>query len=136
VTRALLAALLLGIAAAPAQDPQFFALDVYVETGARPLAAYQFEVTTGARIVGVEGGEPACFRAAPYYDPAALQGGRIIVAAFTLDADPPAGRVRVARLHMMESGEAKFETKLVVAAAPGGERFDARIDVVKSGGSR
>ena len=81
----------------------------------------------------VQGGDPACWSAAPYYDAAALQGGRIIIAAFTLDEKAPAGRVRVARIHLQESGVGlpDYASKLKAAAAPGGARIDAKIDVVR-----
>ena len=55
---------------------RFAPVDVYLDSGSRPLAAYQFElkVTQGkVKIVGVEGGEHEAFREAPYYDPAALK---------------------------------------------------------------
>src|SRR5439155_1207563 len=70
---------------------RFRTVAVYVDAGQAPLAAYQVEITVGdtaptAKIVGVEGGSADAFRAAPYYDPAALQGGRIIIAAFTTEA--------------------------------------------------
>jgi len=124
------------IAAGPRQEGiRFVALDVYVDGGAQAVAAWQFELSGDdrAKIVGVEGGEPKCWAEAPYYDPAALQGGRIIIAAFTLDAKVPAGRVRVARIHLQESGVGSpdYTSKVMAAAAPGGARIDAKIDVVR-----
>jgi len=115
------------------EPPRFVALDVYVDTGGKPLAAWQFELAGAATIVGVEGGE-APFREAPHYDPAALQGGRIVVAAFTLDPNPPGGRVRIARLHMEERGVVDYAPRLIAAGAPGGGRLEAKIEIVRTGG--
>lgn len=125
---ALLALAALG--AAPQQaPPRFVALEVYIDTGDKALAAWQFELACDAKIVGVEGEKEP-----PYYDPAALQGGRIVLASFTTDPNPPAGRVRVARLHMEERGAVEYAPRLVVAGAPGGGRIDARIEIVRRGG--
>lgn len=131
--RTVLALCLFSLSAAPQDDP-FYTLDVYIDTGDTPLAAFQFEVISPGKIVGV--GHADFSDEAPYYDPAALQGGRIIIAAFTTDADPPSGRVRVARLHMYFSGAGKPDDKaeILVTAAPGGERMDASIELVREGG--
>lgn len=110
-------------AVAPTADVRFEAVDVFVDAGESPLSAYQFDLTTPARegwqasIVGVEGGEHPAFRKAPYYDPAALHSGRIIIAAYSVDETLPTGRTRVARLHM--------ELRRVVIA-PAAEAFDMR----------
>ena len=127
---------LLLLCAVP-QEPEvrFTYVDVYVDAGKSQLAAYQFELTTEATLVGVEGGDVEQFKKAPYYDPAALQGGRIIIAAFTTDKNAPSGRIRVARIHVQETGaEAPAYTSiLMVAAAPGGKKLDAKIEVVEAG---
>ena len=110
----------------------FRAVDVWVDAGAARLAAYQVEITYDAKrveVVGVEGGEPAGFRDAPYFDEAGKTGGRIILAAFVpADAQSAAGRQRVARLHLQVEGGAAPEltVKLVAAARPGGERIKAK----------
>jgi len=122
--------LVLGLVALlPEQETRFVAVEVYAETDGKPLAAWQVEIQTDAKIVGVEGSKEL-----PYYDPAALEGGRIILAQFTTDPNPPAGRVLVARVHMRESGKADYVAKLMAAAAPGGERIAPRIDLVRVGG--
>lgn len=113
-------------------EPRFTWVDVYIDSADRGLAAYQFEVTTAAKIVGVEGGEVPQFKDAPYYDPAALHGGRIIIAALTVD-EAPKGRIRVARLHMYETGKPDYASKLMVAAAPGGDKIEARVEIVRGG---
>lgn len=124
------AVLVLGlIAMIPEQESRFVAVEVYAETGATPLAAWQIEIHSDAKIVAVEGVQEP-----PYYDPAALQGGRIILAQFTTAPNPPAGRVLLARVHMMESGQTDYAARLMAAAAPGGERIAPRIDLVRVGG--
>ena len=132
-------ALLLLVLLAPTQDAtvRFTYVDLVVDS-AGPLAAWQVELTAEhAKIVGVEGGDAAAYAAAPYYDPVALQQGRIIVAAFTTDAKAPAGRVRVARIHFEVRGNPDYSARLVAAAAPGGERLaDARLTLVRAGGGK
>jgi hypothetical protein len=124
---------LLVLLAVP-QDARFVAYDVVVDAS-QPLAAWQAELTASgdAKIVGVEGGEGAVYAKPPYHDPAALQGGRIVLGAFTTDAAPQ-GRVRVARIHVMERGAAEWTSRLVAAAAPGGARIEAKLELVRTGG--
>lgn len=129
------AALLLLCAAAQEPSVRFEAYDVYIDPGDRALAAWQFEVASGGgKIVGVESGEGPFAEEAPYYDPAALQGGRIVVAAFTTEEKIPAGRIRVARLHMQETGRAEYASKVTAAAAAGGARIEAKVEWVRRGG--
>ena len=112
------------------QEARFTAVDVWIESP-KPLAAWQLEIRTSGTIVGVEGGEPKAYAEPPYYDPAALQGGRIVLAAFTTDAAPPTGRIRVARLHLREQGAADMSSKLIAAAAPGGARLDVKLELLR-----
>ena len=81
--------LVLALARASAQSPErptnpFQAVDVFVDSGAAPLAAYQIEFkskTGAARIVGIEGGAEATpFNAAPHYDPDAIKQERVVIA--------------------------------------------------------
>ena len=61
----------------------FMPVDIYVDSGQRPLAAYQFELrfdSVAYSIVGIEGGEGALAEA-PYYDNRGMEGGRIIIAS-------------------------------------------------------
>jgi hypothetical protein len=125
----------------PAADAglRFVPVDVFLDTGTRTLGAYQVEIIAkNADIVGLEGGEPAPFQKAPYYDPAALQGagnggGRIIVAAFSTDADLPSGASRVARLHLAVRGspadKPDLTSKLVVATDGNGQAIDTHIEL-------
>jgi hypothetical protein len=109
--------------------------DIFIDPGGKLLAAYQFELLANskvAKIVGVEGGEHAAFKQAPYYDPAALSKNRIIIAAFNTGADLPAARTRVARLHLRvtdTNGVApqRFQIQLQSAADAAGAVIDAVI---------
>ena len=123
-----------------AQQPQqpeqngarFEAWDVFVDSGAQALGAYQFEWLVrggGARIVGVEGGEHAAFATAPYYDPAALQGGRIVIAAFSTSKDLPHGRTRVARVHLLVDTGSKPEFAVQLQACADGDGATLQAEV-------
>jgi hypothetical protein len=123
----------------PAHAASFRPVAVYVDSGDAPLAAYQVEIIArGAEIVGVEGGDAAAFHAAPYYDPAALKGGRIIIAAFSTGSDLPSGKTRVATLHMRETDAAPaYEIQLIVAASTGGTRISPTVSLdQEQGGTR
>lgn len=111
---------------------RFAAVDVYIDSGNLPLAAYQFELTATSgdvKIVGVEGGEHAAFKSPPYYDPSALQKGRIIIAAFDTGRDLPTGETRVARIHVWITGDTtpNYQIKLMAAGAADGEEIPAKI---------
>ena len=84
-----------------------------------------------------EGGEPEAWREPPHYDPEALRGGRIILAAFTT-SEAPAGRVRVARLHVEASGDAVARAVIasVVAATEGGEKIELDVECIPFGEKR
>jgi hypothetical protein len=107
---------------------------VFVECGDAPLAAYQLDLraTTGnVRIVGIEGGEHAAFADPPYYDPAAIQGDRVIIGAFsTAPADTlPTGRTRIATVHVQVSGDRQpeYKAELSVAATVDGGAIPGRL---------
>jgi len=113
-------------AAAPVR---FSAVEVFVDSGAQPLAAYQltFTATSGdVKIVGIEGGEHPAFKEAPHYDPKAIQHERAILAAFnTASADNlPKGRTRVATVHVQITGAVRpvYAVKLEAAANLEGSR--------------
>ncbi len=107
---------------------RFTPLHIYLDSGSRPLAAFQFELKAaagkpapakaGVKIVGVEGGQHKAFKEAPYYDPAALANDRIIIAAFNTGRELPKGRTRIATIHLQIIGDAEpdYELKLTVAA--------------------
>lgn len=115
---------------------RFAPVRIYLDSGDRPLAAYQFELkaTKGQiKIVGVEGGTHAAFKDAPYYDPAALMQDRIIIGAFNTGQDLPTGRTRVATLHLQITGDAEpeYELELTVAADPQGQNVPGQINLEK-----
>lgn len=105
---------------------RFEALDVFIDAGARPLAAWQLEVTGAVpagevKIVGIEGGAHKAFEQPPYYDPAAMTQNRVILAALSAGqpADLPTGRVRVARVHIQIVGTRaapEYSVRLIAAA--------------------
>jgi hypothetical protein len=115
---------------------RFSPLHIYIDSGNRSLAAYQFELKATAgqiKIVGVEGGEHQAFKEAPYYDPAALANDRIIIAAFNTGRELPKGRTRIATIHLQITGdiEPEYELKLVVAADENGKEIPAKISYEK-----
>jgi hypothetical protein len=129
----LVATLALFASAMPVQDVSSFAfVDVYVDSGTTPLAAWQVELVDAgdqAKIVGIEGGETPAFRNAPYYDPRALQQGRVVIAAFQTEGALPSGSSRVARVHFHVSGSATphWSAKLVTAGDADGHTIPATI---------
>lgn len=115
-------------------DPRvrFAPLHIYLDSGTRPLAAFQFELkaTTGRiKIVGVEGGQHAAYKKPPYYDPAALANDRIIIAGFNTGSELPAGRTRIATVHLQIIGDVEpdYELKLAVAADADGKEIPTEI---------
>jgi hypothetical protein len=110
---------------------QFRAVDLYIDSGDKPLAAYQidFSVAGDAKIIGIEGGEHPAFVQPPFYDPKAMQQERVIVAAFSTNAvsSLPRGKTRVATIHVQISRQAepRFELKLQAAADANGNRIAA-----------
>ena len=121
---------------APAPAASFRPVAVFLDSGDQLLAAYQVEIIAhGAEIVGVEGGEHRAFRDAPYYDPAALQGGRIVIAAFNTGSDLPHGKTRVATLHMRETEVSpNYEITLIAAASAGGARITPTVSLDREQG--
>jgi len=132
---------LIGVCLAQASDqvaalqrPRFVAVDVVVDSKGVGLGAYQLEVKTpvGTEIVGLEGGE-GLFAEAPFYDPKALMGRRIVMAAFSTQGAEklPHGPTRVARLHLQTSGGAGggagLDKKLVVATDSHGKTIPADV---------
>lgn len=147
MTRALVlvvALLLLPDVACAADSEQgpirFRPVHVYVDSDGAPLAAYQIEIVADgdAKIVGVEGGEHGAFALPPHYDPAALAGGRIILAAFDTGSDLPTGRTRVATLHLREAGpvEPSYHATLQIAGGQDGRPIDATVELLPDEGDR
>ena len=115
---------------------RFAPLHIYLDSGNKSLAAYQFEFKATAgqiKIVGVEGGQHKAFEEAPYYDPAALANDRIIIAAFNTGSELPKGRTRIATIHLQIIGddEPDYELKLIVAADADANEIPAKISFEK-----
>ena len=116
---------------------RFTALDIYLEAD-EPLAAWQFELRESSgrmRVVGVENGDSAAFRDAPYYDLAAVNDGmadHIIVADYSMNpaAELPTGRSRVATVHIQLEGlaEPDYELSLMAAGGADGAPIQASIE--------
>lgn len=139
--RAVFLSLLLIAGTVFAQDDdavRFQAIDIFLDSPA-PVAAWQFELTetSGAmKVVGVENGDSAVFGDAPYYDREAVQLGtadRIVVADFSLadETELPRGRIRVATVHVMLSGDdqPEFNVNLVTTNSFGGQTIEAVISL-------
>ena len=110
---------------------RFAAVDIFVDSQDKPLAAYQleFSVTNSvAKIVGIEGGEHLAFREPPFYDPKAIQSERVIIAAFTTGKQLPTGKTRVATIHFQILGTAEPQIELgqQVTADSRGEKLSAK----------
>ena len=127
-----------GPADVEADDIRFEAIDIFVDSGDVPLAAYQFELssdTKGVEFVGIEGGEHAAFNEPPYYDPKAMNNSRVILAAFSTGKDLPKGRSRVARIHVQLEGPGlkEYRTKLSVSATTDGKEIPATVLIARAG---
>ncbi len=113
--------------------PRFAWVDISIDSGSVPLAAYQLELSSDAgkfEIVGIEGGEHAAFHEPPYYDPAALKAGRVILAAFSTDDALPTGRARVARVHvMLEDTAPHYAATLKIAATADGTTIPVQVTI-------
>lgn len=122
-----------ALQAPAAAPPRFKTVDVYIDAGDNALAAYQVEVkaSRGAvKIVGVEGGE-GIYAPAPYYDPEAIQGERVIIGALSTlpETELPRGKVFVARIHVIVVApeDEAFESTLMAGGGPGGARIGAKV---------
>ena len=116
------------------QKDRFAVIDIFIDSGDDALAAYQFELSADSgdfRIVGVEGGQHPAFAEPPYYDPAALQQDRVILAAFNTGQNLPTGKTRVARVHVQVLSEKTpdYSLELTVAADDQGQSIDAHAEL-------
>jgi hypothetical protein len=117
------------------KGPRFLTLEVFVDSGTTPLAAYQLTVkaTQGSvKIAGIEGGESPAFSEPPHYDPKALQKDHVVLAAFSTKpaTELPRGRTRVATIHLQVTGktEPKFSVALTTAGTVEGTKINATAD--------
>ena len=130
-----------GDSGTPPGAVRFEAIDVFVDAGKTPLAAYQLELSSrdqGVEIVGIEGGEHVAFSEPPYYDTRAMNNNRVILAAFNTGENLPTGRSRVARVHVQVDGPQQriWKTTLMASAAADGKRIPAELSIAKSERSR
>jgi len=112
----------------------FDAYDVYIDTGAEELGAYQVELQAFegvVRLTGVEGGDHAAFRAQPFYDPEALLTGRVIIGDFSVEPSLPVGLNRVATIRVQAGGpgEVEWSTSGLVAGDREGDPIEADVVV-------
>jgi len=120
----------------PTENVRFRRFDILIDPKGAPLAAYQVELIREAGdgvIAGIEGGDAAPFGEPPDYDREAMSRDRIILAAYTTDAQVPTSRVRVAGLVVRERGPAavRFRARLVVAGTPEGKAIRADVVIVE-----
>ncbi len=114
--------------------PHFQTVDIYIDTGEKPLAAYQFSLRSlsgNALLSGIAGADHPAFSKPPYYDPKALIDERVVIAALSTDESLPSGRTRVARLTVQVSGgeDPRYELTLQAAAGPDGNPVPAKVTV-------
>jgi len=129
-----------GVPEAP-DSVRFRAVDIYIDPANETLAAYQFELTaneTQVKIVGVEGGDHPAFTEPPYHDPKALKSGRIVIAAFSTGEQLPDNRTRVARVHLMVSGDGEPDVtvKRIAFASASGQKISADVTLQTTKGGR
>jgi hypothetical protein len=115
-----------------AKTGRFMPLDIYVDSGNYPLAAYQIEIEDTSMvsvIVGIEGGEHHAFREPPYYDSAAIDNYRVILASFSMNSRLPTGRTRVATIHLLvhDRDGPGFILRRCITADPNGRSFAADV---------
>ena len=125
------------------QPPQarFATIDVYVDSGDKALAAWQFELSdrrSHIQVVGIESGEHAAFDDPPHYDREAVAQGmadRIAVADFSLAgaAELPKGETRIATVHLRIEGESQpaYDIQLIAAGDAEGRPIPAQISIRK-----
>ncbi|MEE9391471.1 MAG: hypothetical protein V3W41_03100 [Planctomycetota bacterium] len=117
-----------------AARPEFRSYGLYLDTHDAGLGAWQVEVVDLAaksRLVGIEGGEHRAFAQPAFYDPKALQGARIVLAAFAPDDELPRGKTRVATLHLRVDADAppEFKLRLIAAVDALGNDIDAELEI-------
>lgn len=121
----------------PALTPgaRFTSVDLFVDPHGSALGAYQLEfIADPARVtlVGIEGGDHPAYQQPPYYDPKALSGNRVILAALSTAPELPTARTRVATLHLRVTGESDqptYQVKMEVAGNREGKPIPADVTV-------
>ena len=117
----------------------FEVYDLYIDSGSKPLAAYQVSIRAPkqVQIISVEGGDHIAFQRPPFHDPKAIQSHLIRLAAFSVRAPEklPVGRTRVASLHVQVTGSnsPEFHVELEVASNHKAEKITCKIQIQKGG---
>lgn len=118
-------------AAAPAS--RFAWVDIYVDSGQTPLAAYQVELTSrtgNMNVVGIEGGDHAAFAEPPFHDRIAIIQNRVILAAYSTADELPAGSTRVARVMVeLRGSQPMFDVKLIAAGGADAQPIQAEVRI-------
>lgn len=128
--RLLFVALLLATTVAQAQERTFSTVAVILDTERTALGAYEIDLQFDDErvlLVGVEAGTD--FTVPPVYDPKALQGDRIVLAAMDLHAQTARDRVHVATLHVEHPRTLELRPRAlrIVAADADGRRIHATL---------
>ena len=133
--------ILAGTGASVAADVRFEAVEIYVDSGSAPLAAWQVELTEAngrMKVAGIENGEDAAFAEPPHYDRDAVEAGeadRVMVAAYSLSLESalPRGRTRVTTVHVQiaGAGEPHFQVRLVAAGDAQGHPIAAQASLLE-----
>jgi hypothetical protein len=133
-----LALVLLTAASASAERPRVFGtIVVTIDSGDAELAGWQLRADFGksdARIVGVEGGEHPAFSDPPHYDPKALNGGEIILAALSAKQDLPTGPTVVAVIHVDHDRSGLPPLEVIELLAVGGDGNEIPVTVTQENG--
>lgn len=116
---------------------RFVPVDLFVDSKAEPLAAYQLVFSSasgGIKIVGIEGGDSKEFSQPPYYDARAMQNERVILAAFSTKGpgELPRGRTRVATIHLLVQGAQLPSLSVKIDAAANESGTLIPVDVAAS----
>jgi len=111
---------------------RFIAVDVMIDPNGQPLAAYQVQIVergADVTLVGVEGGESSAFNAAPYYDKRGILKQKIVIAAYSTNAELPTTKTRVATLMLQVAGDAEptFVATLQAAGSGKAQRIAATV---------
>ena len=122
---------------------EFAVYDIYIDSQAAPLAAYQLKIwdkNAAIKIISVEGGEHPAFQKTPFFDPKAIQRDIIKLAALHTgpQGELPTSKVRVASLHV-EIGPGltpSLQIEVEAAARLGGKRISAEATLTRRNWTR
>lgn len=129
--------LLVSSTAAADGERQFSTVRVQIDTSAAELSAWQLHAEFAdpdTRIVGIEGGSDPAFAEPPHYDPRALNGGEIILAALSAHQDLPSGPTTVAVLHIEHAQENPPRLTVIDLIAVGRDGNETPATVLQENG--